>query len=160
MTISIGPIRFLLSASRNSATVFASTPALRAPEAAVRAVVRDALRACCWRPRAWPPLRAAALRLEEDDERELDEPEREEEERLAEERLAEERLPEERLPDDLLPAEWLDPDERPDPLDRLDPPDPPLLRRSAMSRSSPWSSRELVPDSYPRTGTISPRSAR
>ena len=31
MTISSGPIRFLRSASRNSATVLASTPALRAP---------------------------------------------------------------------------------------------------------------------------------
>jgi len=47
MTISIGPIRFLRSASRNSATVFASTPALRAPRAAVREVVFAALRAFC-----------------------------------------------------------------------------------------------------------------
>jgi hypothetical protein len=47
MTISMGPIRFLRSASRNSATVFASTPALRAPRAAVREVVFAALRAFC-----------------------------------------------------------------------------------------------------------------
>jgi hypothetical protein len=37
----------LLSASRNSATVFASTPALRAPRDAVREVVLAALRAFC-----------------------------------------------------------------------------------------------------------------
>jgi hypothetical protein len=47
ITISIGPIRFLRSASRNSATVFASTPALLAPREAVRAVVFAALRAFC-----------------------------------------------------------------------------------------------------------------
>jgi hypothetical protein len=52
MTISIGPIRFLRSASRNSATVFASTPALRAPRAAVREVVFAAFCAFCWRARA------------------------------------------------------------------------------------------------------------
>jgi hypothetical protein len=55
-------IRFLRSASRNSATVFASTPAPRAPRAAVRAVVLAALRDFCWRARAWPPFFAAALR--------------------------------------------------------------------------------------------------
>jgi hypothetical protein len=48
----MGPIRFLRSASRNSATVFASTPALRAPLDAVRAVVFAPLRAFCWRARA------------------------------------------------------------------------------------------------------------
>jgi hypothetical protein len=47
MTISIGPTRFLRNASRNSATVLASTPALRAALPAVRAVVLAALRACC-----------------------------------------------------------------------------------------------------------------
>ena len=70
ITISSGPIRFLRSASRSSATVLASTPALRAPRAAVRAVVFAALRAFCWRPRAWPPFLAAAVRLA-DDAREL-----------------------------------------------------------------------------------------
>src|SRR6185436_17929354 len=63
MTISSGPIRFLRSASRNSATVLASTPALRAGREAVRAVVLAALRAFCWRPRACPPFLAAAVRL-------------------------------------------------------------------------------------------------
>ena len=43
----MGPMRFLRSASRNSATVFASTPALRAPREAVRDVVLAALRAFC-----------------------------------------------------------------------------------------------------------------
>ena len=65
MTISIGPIRFLRSASRNSATVFASKPARLAPRDAVLAVVFAALRACCWRPRALPPFLAAAVRLAE-----------------------------------------------------------------------------------------------
>jgi hypothetical protein len=41
----------------------ASTPALLAGFAAVRAVVCAALRACCWRPRACPPFFAAALRF-------------------------------------------------------------------------------------------------
>jgi hypothetical protein len=59
-------MRLLRSASRNSATVFASTPALRAPREAVRAVVFAVLRAFCWRPRACPPFLAAALRLVED----------------------------------------------------------------------------------------------
>ena len=63
----MGPIRFLRSASRNSATVFASTPALRAARDVPRAVVFAALRACCWRPRACPPFFAAALRLAEVD---------------------------------------------------------------------------------------------
>jgi hypothetical protein len=62
MTISIGLIRFLRKASRSSATVLASTPALRAPRAAVLAVPLAALRAFCCRPRALPPLLAAALR--------------------------------------------------------------------------------------------------
>jgi hypothetical protein len=46
----------------------ASTPALLAGFAAVRAVVFAALRAFCWRPRAWPPFFAAALRLVEEPE--------------------------------------------------------------------------------------------
>jgi hypothetical protein len=133
MTISSGPIRFLRSASRNSATVFASTPALRAPREAVRAVVLAALRAFCWRPRACPPFLAAAVRLA-DEERELDD-------RALEERLAPDAdlVPDDLLPDDLLrelAAERLRLD-----VERLpDPPDfalrdPPLLRRSAMFRS-------------------------
>jgi hypothetical protein len=64
MTISIGLIRFLRSASRSSATVLASTPALRAPPATVFAVPLAALRAVCLRARALPPLLAAALREE------------------------------------------------------------------------------------------------
>ena len=126
----MGPIRFLRSASRNSATVFASTPALRAPRPAPRAVVFAALRAVCWRPRAWPPFLAAALRLA-DEERELEDDERElvpdreldEDDRL---RLDADRPPEERLLDErLLP-------DRLDPLDFFLPPELPLLRRSAM----------------------------
>src|SRR5262245_43683832 len=83
MTMSRGRIRFLRSASRNSATVFASTPALRAPLAAVRDAPLAAFRARCWRPRACPPLRAAAWRAlaerappPRDDERPDDELER------------------------------------------------------------------------------------
>jgi hypothetical protein len=110
----MGPIRFLRSASRNSATVFASTPAREAPRPAVRAVVFAALRAFCWRPRACPPFLAAALRLAEDA-RELEDDDRP--------RADEERL----LPDRL------------DPLDFLE---PPLLRRSAIC--SPSWSYELV----------------
>jgi hypothetical protein len=53
----------LRSASRNSATVLASTPALRAALEVLRAVVLAALLACCWRPRALPPFFAAALRF-------------------------------------------------------------------------------------------------
>jgi hypothetical protein len=124
-TISIGPIRFLRSASRNSATVFASTPARRAPRPAVRAVVFAALRAFCWRPRAWPPFLAAAPRLVEDA-RELEDDERE----LADERLREldDRADEERLlPDRLAPLDFRE---------------PPLLRRSAIC--SPFLSYELV----------------
>ncbi len=128
------------SASRNSATVFASTPALRAGREAVRAVVFAALRAFCWRPRACPPFLAAAVRLA-DDERELDDF------ALVERLLPDALLPDALLPDDLL-ADALLPDAdllrelaeerlRLD-ADRLpDPPDfalrdPPLLRRSAM----------------------------
>jgi hypothetical protein len=72
-------------------------------------VVFAALRAFCWRPRAWPPFLAAALRLAADV-RELEDDERE----LADERLLPERL---------------------DPLDFLE---PPLLRRSAICFPS-WS---------------------
>jgi hypothetical protein len=152
MTISNGPIRFFRSASRNSATVLASTPALRAPRPAVRAVVLAALRAFCWRPRACPPFLAAAVRLDEEereldaderelepderelepDERELDPDERElePEERLRE--LADERLlldAERPLDERLLP-------ERLDPLDFFLPPELPLLRRSAICSPS------------------------
>jgi hypothetical protein len=155
----------LRSASRNSATVFASTPARLAPRAAVRDVVFAALRAFCWRARACPPFLAAALRFGDDDEddRELADDERPralDEERLlladgllllAEDRLllaverlllAEERLrlDDERLPDpDLLPDVRLL-EERLDPLDFDLPPEPPLLRRSAMCRSPSWCS--------------------
>ena len=138
-TISIGPIRFLRSASRNSATVLASTPAFLAGLAALRAVVFAALRAVCWRPRAWPPFFAAALRLDADaepDELLRDEAEAERllaarlvlerllPDFLADERLADERLADERPPDDLLL----------DDVDRFDPPlDLPVLRRSAIS---------------------------
>src|SRR3954447_9056515 len=53
-------MRFLRSISRSSAALLADT-SLVGPEAA--SAVRLAwLRARCWRPRAWPPLRAAALR--------------------------------------------------------------------------------------------------
>jgi hypothetical protein len=62
ITISSGPIRFLRRASRSSATVFASTPALRAPRAAVFAVPLAALVAVRLRAVALPPLLAAALR--------------------------------------------------------------------------------------------------
>ncbi len=145
----MGPIRFLRSASRNSATVFASTPALRAPRDAVRAVVFAALRAFCWRPRACPPFLAAALRFaavdrELDEDRELD-VDRALEERL---RLDADLAADERPPDDLLlEALLLEPareallldarpaEERFDALDFDLPPEPPLLRRSAMSRS-------------------------
>src|SRR5215216_6097412 len=65
ITMSIGRMRFLRSASRNSATVFASTPARRAGVAAVLAVLLAALRARCCRPRAWPPFFAAAARFVE-----------------------------------------------------------------------------------------------
>ena len=138
------------SASRNSATVFASTPALRAPRDAVRAVVFAALRAFCWRPRACPPFLAAAVRFaavdrELDEDRELD-VDRALEERL---RLDADLAAEERPPDDLLPEALLldaglpeallldarPPEERFDALDFDLPPEPPLLRRSAMSRS-------------------------
>jgi hypothetical protein len=127
---------FLRSASRNSATVLASTPALRAPRAAVREVVLAALRAFCWRPRACPPFLAAAVRFADDD-FELDE-------RALEERL----VPDDdllRLDDALVrPDDDLLPDderlrelaaERLDPLAFFLPPEPPLLRRSAMSSS-------------------------
>src|SRR5215212_4945689 len=111
-TISIGPIRFLRNASRNSATLLASTPALLAGFDAVRAVVFAALRACCWRPRACPPFFAAALRLVE--------PELDALVRLREE-ADDERLLDERLLDEL------------DELERFDPPlDLPVLRRSAI----------------------------
>jgi hypothetical protein len=63
MTRSSGRIRFLRSDSRNSATVFASTPALLAARPALREVVFAVLRAFCWRARAWPPFFAAALRF-------------------------------------------------------------------------------------------------
>ena len=128
----MGPIRFLRSASRNSATVFASTPALRAPRPAVRAVVFAVLRAVCWRPRACPPFLAAALRFGdedlEDEERELvpDARELEPDFELDAERLRE--LEDERL---RLDADRLDP------LDFFDlPPELPLLRRSAISSPS------------------------
>jgi hypothetical protein len=142
ITISIGAIRFLRSASRNSATVFASTPALRAPRAAVREVVFAALRAFCWRARACPPFLAAALRL-------VAEPELDEARVRAE--LDADLLRDE-LDDDLLADERLEPDERLplerlDPLDRFDPPrELPLLRRSAIWHPS-W---------FPRTcdGTL------
>jgi hypothetical protein len=136
----------LRSASRNSATVLASTPALRAALDVLRAVVLAALRACCWRPRALPPFFAAALRFADvepelpDDElrlRELDDFARElaglllELDDLLRELagLLREELEEERL---LLADERLPP-ERLDPLDRFaPPPDLPLLRLSAI----------------------------
>jgi hypothetical protein len=150
-TISIGPIRFLRSASRNSATLLASTPALFAGFAAVRAVVLAALRACCWRPRAWPPFFAAALRLVDDPE--LDALVRlrddADDERLLAERvlLAPELLARVLLAPELLALVLLAPvllapellarlvPERLllDALERFDPPlDLPVLRRSAI----------------------------
>src|SRR5687768_10370691 len=121
-TISSGLIRFLRSASRSSATVLASTPALRAPLAAVLAAPLAALPAFCWRARALPPLLAAALR-----EAAL----RVEEDLLAEEALrpedgflAEEAL---RPEDDLLAEDFARVDDRAFELDLLDlPPLPPL----------------------------------
>jgi hypothetical protein len=117
----------------------ASTPALRAPRPAVRAVVFAALRAVCWRPRACPPFLAAALRFGDErevdaDERELDDERELEDERLRleVERPPDERLLEERELDDL---ERLLP-ERLDPLDFFLPPEPPLLRPSAMCSPS------------------------
>src|SRR5215208_3609593 len=119
-TISIGPIRFLRRASRNSATVLASTPAFLAGRDAVRAVVFAPLRAFCWRARAWPPFFAAALRLVE---------EAEPDELL--------RLRDDADDDRLLDARPFDAlvlDERLlDELERFDPPpDLPVLRRSAI----------------------------
>jgi hypothetical protein len=149
MTISMGPIRFLRSASRNSATVLASTPALRAGRDAVRAVVFAALRAFCWRPRACPPFLAAAVRLVLDEDRALDE------ERV---RLVADLPPEDLLLDDLL-LEALLPDERVEPLDFFLPPEPPLLRRSAMSRS-PSGAAVVWSRLTPWSGTISPRTLR
>src|SRR5215204_2914019 len=108
ITISIGPIRFLRRASRNSATVLASTPAFVAGRDAPRAVVFAVLRAFCWRARAWPPFFAAALRLVED---------------------ADELL---RLRDDVDDARPLD-ERLVEELDRFaPPPDLPVLRRSAI----------------------------
>ena len=127
-------MRFLRSASRNSATVFASTPALRAPRAAVRAVVFAVLRAVCWRPRACPPFLAAALRFDEEVVERLDEDDEERE--LDADRLRElddaERL---RLDADRPPEERLLP-ERLDPLDFFLPPELPLLRLSAICSPS------------------------
>lgn len=120
ITISMGPIRFLRIASRNSATVLASTPALFAGLDAVRAVVFAALRAFCWRPRAWPPFFAAALRV-------VEEPELDALVRV----LA--RLLDVLLPDALLPDERLEVERLLDELDRFAPPlDLPVLRRSAI----------------------------
>jgi hypothetical protein len=106
----------------------ASTPALRAPRAAVRDVVFAALRAFCWRPRAWPPFLAAAVRFA-DDPREL------EDDDLARDELAVERLRDALEDERLLLADErpLLADERLDPPDFLDPPrELPLLRRSAI----------------------------
>ncbi len=140
-TISIGPIRFLRSASRNSATVLASTPAFLAGREAVRAVVFAALRAVCWRPRAWPPFFAAALRLVAD--AELDELLRAEVLRLREEAVDDRAL-------DARPfAE----------LAFLDPPlDFPVLLRSAMSLSLVCS--KFVVGLFPQRRTISPHNPR
>src|SRR4051794_3846040 len=55
-----GWIRFLRSTSRSSAALFADTSL--AGRAAAPAARFDWLLARCWRPRALPPLRAAALR--------------------------------------------------------------------------------------------------
>jgi hypothetical protein len=135
-TISIGPIRFFFSASRNSATVLASTPALLAGLDAARAVVVAALRAFCWRPRAWPPFFAAALRLV--DVPELDalvrlRDDADDERALAERVLLARVLLARLVPDDLLADERLL-----DELDRFDPPlDLPVLRRSAILAPPP-----------------------
>jgi hypothetical protein len=123
MTISIGPIRFLRSASRNSATVLASTPALRAARPAPRAVVLAVFRAFCCRARACPPFLAAARRFA--DVPELD----------ADERELAALLP---VLEDLLRVlealvRLVEALPRDDPLDRFEvPPDLPLLRRSAI----------------------------
>jgi len=152
----------LRSASRNSATLFASTPALLAGRDAVRAVVFAALRAFCWRPRAWPPFFAAALRLVEEPELEELLPLRDDadEERLLAERvlfarlppddlLADERLDEARPPDDLLADDRLV-----DELERFAPPlDLPVLRRSAILAPPRCRLVEL----FPQCGTKSPR---
>jgi hypothetical protein len=157
----------LRSASRNSATVFASTPALRAVRDVLLAVVFAALRACCWRPRAFPPFLAAAVRLA-DVERELPDDELEELRALADlvrelagllRELAD-LVPE--LADllrelaDLVPelAALLRAE-----LDRFDPPpDLPVLRLCAIC--SPPDPANLWWDSSPESGTISPRKSR
>jgi hypothetical protein len=148
MTISIGPIRFLRSASRNSATVFASTPALRAVRDAPRAVVLAALRAFCWRPRACPPFLAAARRFADDaPERDDDEVLRPDEPARLRDAPEEERLLDDRElePDLLLRL----PDERLDALDFFAPPlDLPLLFRSAIW--FPLRCRQPLGDSFPR----------
>lgn len=114
MTRFVGWTMPRLSCSRKSRTAF---PALSEPDAAAafcagfvvfEAVCDARLRACCWRPRAWPPFFAAALRL------------------LAEELL--EALDEERLELPLEREPLLDDFERDPPVDdlALDPPDPDL----------------------------------
>jgi hypothetical protein len=101
----------------------ASTPALLAGFAAVRAVVFAALRAFCWRPRACPPFFAPALRFVAELEldallRLLDD--------AADERLLAERVLLARVEPELLFFEL-------DELDRFDPPlDLPVLLRSAI----------------------------
>ena len=137
------------SASRNSATVFASTPALLAAREAPRDVVFAALRACCWRPRACPPFLAAARRFEEVPEREDDallrlealrlDPLRLDDPLRLRDEVDDERLLPDREPDLLLDERLLAPDLLLDDrleLDlRLDPPDfldPPLLLPCAI----------------------------
>jgi hypothetical protein len=114
-TISSGLIRFLRSASRSSATVLASTPAVRAPRAAVLAVVLAAFRAVRLRAVVLPPLLAAALREavlrpEED----LAEAERPEEAARPEDDLAAVERPEEDFAEAERPDEDFAADERPD----------------------------------------------
>src|SRR3954452_8300670 len=62
ITRSKGRIRFLRSRSRSSATFLPDRSRRVAGRVAAREGVRACLRAFCWRPRACPPLRAAALR--------------------------------------------------------------------------------------------------
>ena len=73
-------------------------------------------------------------------------------------RLPEARLPDDRLPDPLLDERLLD-DLRLDPLAFFLPPEPPLLRRSAILAPSP-DPHDVVFCSYPWVWTIPPRSGR
>jgi hypothetical protein len=96
----------------------ASTPARRAPREAVFAVLDAAFPAFCWRPRAWPPFSAAALRE-------------------AALRVEEERVEEELRDEDLDLAVDFDPDFLPPPLSAMTAPSLDPLTCGTISRISP-----------------------